>query len=95
MRSLTLQQHGKDVAHGKAADQARLAGKARRPPPHEYARACVGAERDPAFLANLERVAPKGKKVILMCGMGGSLDTVVRVETTGKQCNDPERHFGR
>ena len=56
---------------------------------------CGCAERDPAFLANLEKVAPKGKKVILMCGMGGSLDTVVRVETTGKQCNDPERNFGR
>lgn len=52
-------------------------------------------ERDPEFLANFEKVVPKNKKVVIMCAVGGTLETIVKVETTGKQCKDPERNFGR
>lgn len=33
--------------------------------------------------------------VIVACAVGGTLDTVVRVASTGKQASDPDRSFGR
>ena len=33
--------------------------------------------------------------VIIACAVGGTLDTVVRVASTGKQAKDPDRSFGR
>ena len=38
---------------------------------------------------------PHTPAVIVCCSMGGTLDTVVRVAASGKQCNDPDRSFGR
>ncbi|EFN54379.1 hypothetical protein CHLNCDRAFT_135678 [Chlorella variabilis] len=54
-------------------------------------------ERDPDFLANFERVVGKNKRktIIVACAVGGTLDTVVRVASTGKQASDPDRSFGR
>ena len=33
--------------------------------------------------------------VVIACAVGGTLDTVVRVASTGKQAKDPDRSFGR
>lgn len=55
-------------------------------------------ERDPDFVKNVERAVNgnKRKKVILMCTIGGTLDTVVRVASTGKKTEtDKDRAFGR
>ncbi|PSC68348.1 rhodanese-like domain-containing chloroplastic [Micractinium conductrix] len=58
--------------------------------------AMKATERDPDFLKNFEK-AVKGKRqqVIIACAVGGTLDTMVRVASTGKQCKDPDRSFGR
>lgn len=54
-------------------------------------------ERDPNFFKNAEKViGNKRKKLILMCSVGGTLDTVVRVASTGKKTEtDKDRAFGR
>lgn len=55
-------------------------------------------ERDPDFVKNVEKVVGgnKKKKIILMCSIGGTLDTVVRVASTGKKTEtDKDRAFGR
>lgn len=55
-------------------------------------------ERDPNFLENATAAVGgnKRKKVIVMCTVGGTLDTVVRVSTTGKStATDKDRAFGR
>lgn len=54
-------------------------------------------ERDPDFVKNVEKaVGNKRKKLILMCTIGGTLDTVVRVASTGKKTEtDKDRSFGR
>lgn len=33
--------------------------------------------------------------VIVSCAVGGTLDTMVRVASTGKSAKDPDRAFGR
>jgi len=54
-------------------------------------------ERDPDFVKKVEAaVGNKRKKVIVMCTVGGTLDTVVRVASTGKFTEtDKDRSFGR
>ena len=55
-------------------------------------------ERDPNFLENAVKAANgnKRKKIIVMCSVGGTLDTVVRVASTGKStATDKDRAFGR
>jgi rhodanese-related sulfurtransferase len=55
-------------------------------------------ERDPAFIENMIKAVGgnKRKKVIIMCSVGGTLDTVVRVASTGKKTEtDKDRAFGR
>ena len=54
-------------------------------------------ERDPDFIKNIEKaVGNKRKKIIVMCTIGGTLDTVVRVASTGKKTEtDKDRAFGR
>ncbi len=55
-------------------------------------------ERDPAFVENMIKAVGgnKRKKVIIMCSVGGTLDTVVRVASTGKKTEtDKDRAFGR
>lgn len=53
-------------------------------------------ERDPDFVRNVEATIGKRKKIIVMCSVGGTLDTVVRVASTGKKTEtDKDRAFGR
>ena len=54
-------------------------------------------ERNPNFVKTMEEtVKSKRKKVIVMCTIGGTLDTVVRVKSTGKKTEtDKDRAFGR
>ena len=55
-------------------------------------------ERDPAFIDNMLAAVGgnKRKKLIVMCSVGGTLDTVVRVASTGKKTEtDKDRAFGR
>lgn len=54
-------------------------------------------ERIVEFPQNVEKaVGSKRKKIIVMCDLGGTLDTVVKVERSGKvNENDPDRAFGR
>ncbi len=37
----------------------------------------------------------KHHAVIIACAVGGTLDTIVRVASTGKSAKDPDRAFGR
>lgn len=48
-------------------------------PASPHPRVPAAAERDPEFLQKFEKVAPKNKKVIVMCAVGGTLDTIVKV----------------
>ncbi|KAI7840270.1 hypothetical protein COHA_006052 [Chlorella ohadii] len=63
--------------------------------------AMKATERDPDFLANFGKAmgGNKRKTIIVACAVGGTLDTVaswgVRVATTGKSAQDPDRAFGR
>ncbi|PRW59516.1 rhodanese-like domain-containing chloroplastic [Chlorella sorokiniana] len=59
--------------------------------------AMKATERDPDFLANFAAAlgGNKRKTIIVACAVGGTLDTVVRVATTGKSAQDPDRAFGR
>ena len=56
------------------------------------------AERDPEFVENVNKLVKGNKraKLIVMCNIGGTLDTVVRVASTGKLTKtDKDRSFGR
>lgn len=58
--------------------------------------AMTATERDPDFLENFQAaVKNKRTQVIVTCTVGGTLDTVVRVKSTGKSARDPDRAFGR
>ncbi|GMH32229.1 hypothetical protein BSKO_00063 [Bryopsis sp. KO-2023] len=50
-------------------------------------------ERNPAFLADAEKAAGGKSKLILICGLGGTLKTTVA--TKKKTFSDPERGFGK
>jgi rhodanese-related sulfurtransferase len=55
-------------------------------------------ERDPGFAAAAAAAVGgnKRKRVVVMCAVGGTLDTVVRVASTGKvTATDRDRSFGR
>ena len=54
-------------------------------------------ERDPGFVENVRKLVPnKNTKVIVMCSIGGTLETVVKVASTGKvNKNDLDRTYGR
>jgi rhodanese-related sulfurtransferase len=55
-------------------------------------------ERDPAFIDTMLKAVRgnRRKKIIVMCSVGGTLDTVVRVASTGKKTEtDKDRAFGR
>lgn len=55
------------------------------------------AERDPAFQQTCEEKLPKNKKIIVYCGLGGTLDVgALPYKPGGKSFkDDPERMFGR
>ena len=55
------------------------------------------AERDPEFQKNCEEKLPKNKKIIVYCGLGGTLDVgALPYKPGGKSFkDDPERMFGR
>ncbi|KAL4458437.1 hypothetical protein ABPG75_013302 [Micractinium tetrahymenae] len=58
--------------------------------------AMKATERDPDFLANMEKaIKNKRQQIIVACAVGGTLETVVRVASTGKSAKDPDRSFGR
>lgn len=55
-------------------------------------------ERDPDFVKNVDALVQgkKRTKIIVMCAIGGTLDTVVKVASTGKITKtDKDRSFGR
>lgn len=54
-------------------------------------------ERDPDFVENVRKIAPnKNTKIIVMCSIGGTLETVIKVASTGKvNKNDLDRTYGR
>lgn len=54
-------------------------------------------ERDPAFQQTCEEKLPKNKKIIVYCGLGGTLDVgALPYKPGGKSFkDDPERMFGR
>jgi rhodanese-related sulfurtransferase len=55
-------------------------------------------ERDPDFIKNVDALTGgrKGTKIIVMCSIGGTLDTVVKVKSTGKStATDVDRTYGR
>jgi len=55
-------------------------------------------ERDPDFIKNVDALlnGKKRTKIIVMCSIGGTLDTVVKVASTGKITKtDKDRSFGR
>lgn len=55
-------------------------------------------ERDPDFIKNIDALVKGNKrtKFIVMCNVGGTLDTVVKVASTGKITKtDKDRSFGR
>ena len=60
--------------------------------------AMQATERDPAFLESVAAATrgDKRRRVVVMCAVGGTLDTVTRVASTGKTCStDKDRAFGR
>lgn len=53
-------------------------------------------ERDPDFRAKITSVVKKNQKVLLMCSIGGTLDTLIdRRPGVKPPVKDPERAFGR
>ncbi|KAI8108914.1 hypothetical protein M9435_005331 [Picochlorum sp. BPE23] len=55
-------------------------------------------ERDPDFIENVNALVKNNKrrKIIVMCNIGGTLDTVIKVASTGKLTKtDKDRSFGR
>eukprot|EP00877_Chromochloris_zofingiensis_P007463 jgi/Chrzof1/2970/Cz12g06140.t1 len=57
--------------------------------------AMKATERNPNFLDDLLKVVSKRDKIILMCAIGGTLDTNVSYRREKKIYADPERAFGR
>lgn len=59
--------------------------------------AMQATERNPAFKDLAKEVLPKNKDLIVVCAIGGTLDTVVKRETKYRKVeySDPERAFGR
>lgn len=55
---------------------------------------CLPAQGAPN-LAQPRPALPPPPAVIIACAVGGTLDTVVRVASTGKSASDPDRAFGR
>lgn len=55
------------------------------------------AERNPAFKETAEDRLPKNKKLILYCGLGGTLEVGAQPYKPGGKSfkDDPERMFGR
>lgn len=57
--------------------------------------AMKATERDPDFIANFCKVVKKNSRVLVMCAVGGTLDTNVSYRRDKKLFADPERAFGR
>lgn len=59
--------------------------------------AMAPTERDPEFVSKALGVVKKNQKIIVMCAIGGTLDTKLRLRPDKKPngTNDPERNFGR
>ena len=65
--------------------------------PVHYSRHYLLAERDPAFLQICQEKLPKDKKIIVYCGLGGTLVVGAPPYKPGGKSfkDDPERMFGR
>lgn len=59
------------------------------------AAAMRATERNPNFIENAKEVIGKTRDIIVICNIGGTLDTVVKVESSGKVAEDKDRAFGR
>eukprot|EP00798_Chlamydomonas_sp_ICE-L_P028379 gene28379-31513_t len=59
--------------------------------------AMTATERDPDFIDNAMKQLRKNEKIIVMCAIGGTLDTVLRLrpDKYKEGIKDPERSFGR
>lgn len=57
--------------------------------------AMKATERDPDFVDTFCKTVKKNSKVLLMCAVGGTLDTNVTYRRDKKLFADPERAFGR
>lgn len=60
--------------------------------------AMKATESNPDFISQVDKAlrGKKRQKVIVMCAVGGTLDTITRNTVTGKTCaTDKERAFGR
>ncbi|KAK3250866.1 hypothetical protein CYMTET_39778 [Cymbomonas tetramitiformis] len=59
--------------------------------------AMQATERNPNFREEALAALPKGKKLIVACATGGTLQTVIKRTTPGKEKEyaDPERSFGK
>eukprot|EP00879_Flechtneria_rotunda_P006814 GHRR01007158.1.p1 GENE.GHRR01007158.1~~GHRR01007158.1.p1 ORF type:complete len:259 (+),score=33.78 GHRR01007158.1:577-1353(+) len=57
--------------------------------------AMKATERDPDFVQNCYKIVKKNSKVLVMCAIGGTLDTNVSYRREKKIFADPERAFGR
>jgi rhodanese-related sulfurtransferase len=57
--------------------------------------AMKATERDPDFVDNFCQTVKKNSKILMMCAIGGTLDTNVSYRRDKKLFADPERAFGR
>ncbi|KAF8061385.1 Acad10 [Scenedesmus sp. PABB004] len=57
--------------------------------------AMKATERDPDFVQNFYAAVKKNSRVLVMCAVGGTLDTNVSYRRDKKLFADPERAFGR
>ncbi|KIZ04155.1 hypothetical protein MNEG_3803 [Monoraphidium neglectum] len=60
-----------------------------------FAFAMKATERNPDFISELNKTVKKNSKILVMCAIGGTLDTLVSYRREKKLYNDPERQFGR
>eukprot|EP00798_Chlamydomonas_sp_ICE-L_P021342 gene21342-28277_t len=65
--------------------------------PWDIVKKIVFAERDPDYTAKALAQVKKNQKIIVMCSIGGTLDTLLRLRPDKKPngTKDPERNFGR
>ncbi|GBF96899.1 hypothetical protein Rsub_09904 [Raphidocelis subcapitata] len=52
-------------------------------------------ERNPNFVADMQAAVGKNSRVLVICAIGGTLDTLVSYRREKRLFNDPERQFGR
>lgn len=57
--------------------------------------AMKATERNPNYIQDCLKVVKKNQKLIVMCAIGGTLDTIVSYRREKKLFPDPDRAFGR